>query len=172
MRLFIALDAAVTECQRLQALLPDKGLTKTKEYHVTLKFLGEVTPEKISDVKAALGQIQHKAFTVMTTHVGVFPSGKNIRVIWLGVEHSDGLTALQKAIDNALHPLGFPHEKNFHAHITLARVKFADANLHEKIRQLAAKKIEIPVKEFILYKSTLTPLGPVHEALLKVPLID
>jgi len=57
MRLFIALDPGreiENECKRLQELLPENGLRKTKSYHLTLQFLGEAQSDTVGKIKEEL----------------------------------------------------------------------------------------------------------------------
>ncbi|MBI2142509.1 RNA 2',3'-cyclic phosphodiesterase, partial [Candidatus Woesearchaeota archaeon] len=61
MRLFIAIDLpeeAKNELLRVQGLLPEAKLSRTKDFHITLKFLGEVTLQKAEWVKEKLRQVK------------------------------------------------------------------------------------------------------------------
>ncbi len=172
MRLFIAIDARELrdECSRLQKLLPDEGVSKTEHYHITLKFLGEVQPEVAEKVKSVLHNITAKRFSLQAIMLGVFPSEKSIRVVWLGFNQEESMFVLQRAIDDSLKPLGFDAEKDFHPHITLARVKLANEALQKAIQSSVVKKKDTIVTEFVLYQSISTRGHPVYTPLLRVPL--
>ncbi len=175
MRLFIALDLGKDtekECKRLQELLPEEGLTKTKSYHLTLRFLGEVQPDIAEKIKVILKTITCRTFQLRTTSVGVFPSEKYIRVVWVGVDNAPELYALQKAIDDALEPFHLLKEKDFHPHITLARVKsFPEKQeLLKQIKTISVTKITTPITHFILFESVRTKGSPVYKPLLNVAL--
>ena len=99
--------------------------TKTSGMHLTLKFLGD-TPFDLIDplaeaVDSSLWGIPH--FDLSLTRPGSF-GGKSPRVLWIGLTCPDLLLRLQKALESAAEPLGFPPKKRrFHPHLTLGRVK-------------------------------------------------
>ena len=174
MRLFIALDLGreiEKECERLQELLPEKGITKTRRYHLTLAFLGEVQPAVMEKVKYALQTISQKKFMIQTTSLGVFPSKKYPRVIWVGVDSTQELYELQKAIDDVLKPLHLPTSNDFHPHITLARVKLPEQRneLLEKVKTISVTKIVTSIIYFILFES-IHANGKEYKELLRVSL--
>ncbi|MCP3682514.1 MAG: RNA 2',3'-cyclic phosphodiesterase [bacterium] len=161
MRTFIAIDLpqdVKDELKKAQETLSDVRLVKN--FHLTLKFLGEITPEKVECVKNVLTKIEFKSFKVSLSNIGVFPNMKKPRVIWVGLKPENELIQLQKQIDEALKD---EFEKDsFSPHLTLARVKFNKGEF-----SLNAKITEIPfeISEFKLKKSTLTREGPIYEDL-------
>lgn len=168
MRTFIAIDLPEEVKQYLKGLQKQLGnakLTLVKDFHLTLKFLGEVSEEKIEEIKLLLREIKFKAFKTRLTNIGVFPSENYIRVVWVGLEEGD-IKKLQKDVDDKLQKM-FPKEKRFSAHLTLARVKFVDnkEKFIDSIKKIKVDKKEFDVCEFKLKKSTLTKQGPVYEDL-------
>lgn len=168
MRLFIAFDVSeevknyLTE---LQNNLPeDSKLNLVKEFHMTLKFLGDVGEDKIDTIKALLSNISFAQFTAKIGGMGVFPDEKMIRVVWVGIEPKDAITGLQQEIEKALLDM-FPKDARFHPHLTLARVKSVKDKkvFMEKLNKLTIKELEFPVNSFKLIKSDLTPKGPVYK---------
>jgi 2'-5' RNA ligase len=171
MRAFIAVDLpeeVKEELLRVQQELPGAGIraVRKNQMHLTMKFLGEITPAKADVVKAALRKIRFKPFKTCLVGVRVFPSENYVRVVWVGLEPEEEITALQKKIDCALEK-DFLKDKKFKAHLTLARVKFVDdkKNFVEKIKKIAVKRVCFWVKDFRLKKSTLTRTGPIYEDL-------
>jgi len=168
MRLFIAFDVSEEVKDYLidlQKHLPeDSKINLVKEFHLTLKFLGDVDDDKVDTIKALLSNINFTQFTAKTAGIGVFPDEKMIRVVWIGLEPKDNIVALQKEIENSLSDL-FPKDTRFHPHLTLARVKFVKdkKDFLEKLKKIPAKEFEFSVKSFKLIKSELTPEGPVYE---------
>jgi len=161
MRLFIALDISEEAKKHLQEsqkkLQTDNNkLTLAKNFHLTLKFLGEVTPAKAEEIKKRLQNITFKQFTAMLDGTGVFPDEKYIRVVWVGIEPSDIIKTLQQKIDNALEGL-FPKEKEFQQHITLARVKNVKdkKQFAEHIKKISITPVSFEIKEFKLIESKL-----------------
>ena len=169
MRLFIAVDFNELKdyFAELQSFLPKNArLSYTKAFHITLKFLGEVQPEKVGNVVDILKSIKFNAFSVALDSVGIFPTENYIRVVWVGIKPEERILELQGSIDNALKPL-FKKEKDFKAHITLARVKYPEdkKDFVGKIKNINVESKKINIREFKLIKSTLSPKGPVYEGL-------
>ena len=162
MRLFIAFDVSKEAKEHILAVqkqLTGAKLTLTKSFHLTLKFLGEVTPAKTEEIKNKLKTVQFKPFTARLKGTGVFPNENFIRVVWLGIEPSDAICELQKKIEEAL---GGEKEKDFKPHITLARVKSSDQQFADKIKKLKIEPVSFEVKEFKLIESKLETEGPVY----------
>ena len=169
MRLFIAinLNGLKNYFMDLQKQLPNNAmLSLVKSFHLTLKFLGEVHPDKIDEIAGILRTIKFYPFAVFTDSVGIFPTENYIRVVWVGLKPEEKVLELQKQIDESLRGL-FRKEKDFKAHITLCRVKYPeDKKLFlEQINKIKVENKGIEIKDFRLVKSTLTPKGPVYEDL-------
>lgn len=168
MRTFIAIELPEEMKQYLKGVQKQLGnakLTLVKDFHLTLKFLGEVSEDKVGEIRPLLRDIKFKSFKTRLTNVGVFPNEKYVRVVWVGLE-DDNIKIIQKDIDNKLQKL-FPREKSFSAHLTLARVKFVDnkEKFIDSIKKINVDKKEFEVSEFKLKKSTLTKQGPIYEDL-------
>lgn len=172
MRLFIAIP--VPDNVKEHFLFLQKNVTAeakinfVKEFHLTLKFLGEISEENLEKIKSQLSQIEFEPFTAKLNSTGVFPSEKMIRVLWIGIDPADKIIKLQKKIEASLE--GEP-DKRFHPHITLARVKFVKDKkaLLEQVQAMPVEPIEFPVDSVHLIKSTLTKQGPVYEVLASIP---
>jgi len=167
MRLFIAIELpkeVVEELKRLQAELDLFGLRFVKDFHLTLKFLGDVPEPKIDRIKEILAGIKFSSFEAELSETGVFPEPDYVKVIWAGIK-ADSILSLQKDIDIGLEKLGFGRDNHFKPHLTLARVNFIKdkAALARKLGSLTVNKLKFEVAEFRLIKSTLTPKGPVYE---------
>jgi len=171
MRLFIAFDVAEEAREhilKLQKQLKGAKLTLTKNFHLTLKFLGEVTPVDAEDVKKRLANVKFKPFTAKLDGTGIFPSDKMIRVVWAEITPHDIIRELQKQIDDALHGM-FPKEKQFTPHLTIARVKTVEdkEQFAALIKNLKVEPITFEVTEFKLIESQLTPEGPKYRDVAK-----
>lgn len=108
-------------------------------------------------------------FKVSLNGVGAFPSPKQAKILWVGVEKgATNLNSLFMALDNKAQNLGFEKEmRKFTPHITFARVKKEKYRLPENIE---FSFDSFPVNEVTLFKSTLTPKGSIYEILSEVPL--
>lgn len=169
MRLFIALNFNELKdyFAELQTQIPKEGkFTFPKDFHLTLKFLGEVEDLKVEEIKKILSEIKFKQFEAKVTHVGVFTE-QFVRVVWVKAE-SDEIINLQKKIDEKL--INFRKDEfTFQPHITLARVKSVDdkTKFIEQIHKIRKIEKTVKIHDFELVKSILTPEGPVYEVVGK-----
>lgn len=168
MRLFIAFEVseeARNYLSYLQTHLPkDATLNLAKDFHLTLKFLGDVDADKVDKIKAALTNVDFTKFTAKTSRLGVFPDENLIRVVWAGLEPKETIVGLQQEIENNLSDL-FPKDTRFHPHLTLARVKSVKDKkaFIRQLNKIPTKEIEFSVNSFKLIKSNLAPGGSVYE---------
>lgn len=136
MRLFIALNLPKKERQRIHRAarpLRERELpvrwVDLDAFHVTLKFLGEVRPERIADVEGIMERVAAKTgpFQVSLGGFGAFPTLRRPRVLWLGVDASPELRCLKQDLEWGLSEVGFETEtRAFHPHLTLGRADPAD----------------------------------------------
>ena len=180
MRCFIAVDVAnplvgpfIDELSELGAGLRP---VKAENVHLTLKFLGEVSEEKIERIKDALdvSLAGFRAFETTLHGTGAFPSTNYMRVVWIGMQKNrDRIIEMQKAIDENLAPLGFDLEKKFHPHLTVARVKSQKGK--GRLKAFITKNQErefgnLMVGAVLLKKSVLSPKGPTYTTIDEVKL--
>ena len=168
--------------ERLKPQMPHDSIrwVRADSIHLTLKFLGQVPSDQLglitSSLRAAAGA--HASFALEVKSAGCFPNIHRPRVVWVGVqEHDHQLHGLQRAIENAIAPLGYPTEiRDFTPHLTLGRVA-------RDVRQIDQKKIgevvqaarvgsigQWEVKQVALIKSDLKPNGAEYTVLAYAPL--
>ncbi|MCH8067444.1 MAG: RNA 2',3'-cyclic phosphodiesterase [Nanoarchaeota archaeon] len=173
MRLFIAIEIPKDIKEYISKIQEKIDTTKNKirfinkaQTHLTLKFLGEVQPDKVEHITENLRKIAFKTFSVYLDKIGVFPNENYIKVIWIGLKPEEPVLQIQKNIDEGLKKL-FKKGKNFKVHVTLARVKYIDnkENFIDKLKKIKIENKKIDMDNFKLVKSTLTPQGPVYEDL-------
>jgi|SRR3989338_6733573 len=175
MRLFIAVgfekESPYLKSIQEKLHFQNSKLTFPKTFHLTLKFLGEVAQDKAEKIKESLNSIKSKKFHTFLDSIGVFPGESYIRVVWVGLNPKGSVLHLQKSIDAVLSPL-FKKEKDFKAHITLARVKFIEdkANFMKMLGNIMVEKRKIEVNEFLLVKSELKPAGHIYTVIAKFQL--
>jgi len=175
MRLFvaIALDEAIRENlisiqESIQKYQPDAKLVEAENIHLTLRFLGEVSEDTLPQICGVLSIINdYRCFEMELKNIGAFPSVKKPRVIWVGCEDSSfTLKKIHQALESGFKAIGLqPDDKEFSAHITLARDKFpkADNNFEALVKKHADKSLGIQiVKQITLFQSTLTSNGPIY----------
>jgi 2'-5' RNA ligase len=129
MRIFVALDIddAIRErisrfMEGLRGFATDARWVRPESLHVTLKFVGEKSPEFVEKIKQALSSVHAEAMDITFRGYGFFPGPKAARVFWIGIESGPQLASLAKAVDETLFALGIPKEEHaFSPHLTLAR---------------------------------------------------
>lgn len=132
---------------------------KPEKLHLTLKFLGETQEQTASKISELLGQISenYSPFRTKVTRLGGFPGMENPRILYLGLEHKEGLSTFQKEVESALEPLGFPKErKRFIPHVTIGRVK---KRFITKGPVPLPEKIAFDISKVAVIKSELKPGG-------------
>ncbi|HLC98575.1 MAG TPA: RNA 2',3'-cyclic phosphodiesterase [Candidatus Nanoarchaeia archaeon] len=169
MRLFIGFDAsseAKEEIIQAQKSLKDSKLNLAKDFHLTLKFLGEVKESKVDEIGKKLEDVGFESFEAELDSIGVFPGEDYIKVVWVGLEPKYEITQLQKSIENALEGL-FPKDDRFHPHITIARVKFINdkKQFKDDLKAIQIRRVKFMVDRFKLIKSVLGPQGPLYEVI-------
>lgn len=147
--------------------------------HLTLKFLGEIPPDR-ADLLTPMLRAEADLcapFEMRLGGLGAFPTLKRARVILLGIQAPAGLEALARGIESACTRLGFaPERRGFHPHLTLGRVRDnLTAGEGLQLRQaLEAITIDSPgtgrVDSVQLYKSDLKQSGAVYTKLFSAPL--
>jgi len=167
MRLFIAVplpDEINKHIEELQQHLPKTHakLTISRHPHLTIKFLGEVTPEDREKTKQALYLIDFKQFQAKLNGIGTFTD----KVVWLGVDPHEPFQKLQQQIDKALLKL-YPKEERFHPHITLARIKemTEKQGFIDLLKKIPVKPYTFICDKIILYQSVLGPEGHTYKEL-------
>ncbi len=168
MRLFIAIEFSKDIRDYLisiQKELPNE-LSYVKQFHLTLKFLGDVEDDKLEEIKNKLRLINSEHFTAELSGLGVFPYEEYIKVVWVGVGPKEKIAELQQSVESSLSGM-FLNDDQFHPHITLARAKFLRdrEGLKKKIKEVKIEKKTFEVNNFKLIKSTLQREGPVYEVL-------
>jgi len=131
-RAFIGIDFEselknyIFELQQMLRIYAIRGRWKhTDNFHLTLKFLDEVSLRQQEQISEAMKKIciTRRPFSLAVSGIGIFEGRDTIRVLWLGlVGDILELKSLYKSVDNTLIPIGFPHEKrSFNPHITMGQ---------------------------------------------------
>ena len=144
---------------------------KPDNIHLTLKFLGHIEKETVEQIKEILNQVaaQIKPFKMKLSSPGVFPSPTRPRVIWIGIDEENKESShLANLIEERLATLGIEKESRaFHAHLTLARVKFLKdkSSVKNAFASLKVPQTEMTASKIALFQSTLTREGSIYTIL-------
>ncbi|TPI12620.1 MULTISPECIES: RNA 2',3'-cyclic phosphodiesterase [unclassified Mesorhizobium] len=125
-RLFTALEIprdAALSLSLLRGGLPGARWIDVENYHLTLRFIGDVEGHVADEIANALDRVDRPSFQMTLSGVGAF-GGKKPHAVWAGVSASPDLTALQGEIDRICQRLGLPADpRKFSPHVTLARLR-------------------------------------------------
>jgi len=125
-RLFTALEIpreAALSLSLLRGGLPGARWIDVENYHLTLRFIGDVEGHVADEIANALDRVRRPSFTLTLSGVGAFGQ-KKPHAVWAGVAASPDLNALQAEIDRLCQRLGVAADpRKFAPHVTLARLK-------------------------------------------------
>ena len=179
MRLFVSIDLpdrlaeAVADAQERFADAEGLRLVDPTQAHLTLFFLGDTDPDRVSAIEDALERAVDDAdvdpFELRVGGFGVFPSPEYISVVWVGVRDGGGAaetTRLHDAVSEELTALGFEGDDHeFTPHVTIARMDDARGKdlVQRVVRETDPDLGTFRVGEIRLKESTLTETGPEYE---------
>jgi 2'-5' RNA ligase len=182
MRLFAAVPVAeparaevLAVLSRLRASEWPVRWVQDEGLHLTLKFFGEVAPERLEVIEEAMRIAAQDAGTLALKlgDLGAFPSENRARVLWMGVEATPSLDVLQNRLERAGEAIGFPPEgAPYQAHVTLGRVREGQRCPPHGLDEYRAMYQRVPFigSHMVLYESMLTTRGPRYEARLTLDL--
>jgi 2'-5' RNA ligase len=151
-RLFVALpvpepikDAMERAQSELRRKIARAGVSWTRraQFHLTLKFLGDVATSRFEALTRAVHAAcePFPALALEAKGIGCFPNTKFPRVLWIGVRDANGrLPDLQRAIDAAARE--FTENKpegSFAGHVTVGRVKQLGRSEADSLRTAVAE---------------------------------
>jgi 2'-5' RNA ligase len=188
LRLFISIQIPERIKEKLAAaqaelrlILPERGVawTKPEQFHLTLKFLGQVAAQRVAALSQQLeGTCQSAAPLHLTAErVGAFPDLRFPRVIWVGLnDHAGRLAQFQAAIEAASREFcGESSADKFTGHATLGRAKRLNRRDTQVLGDWLARKAESSFGEWTaaevqLMRSDLSSAGARHTCLERIPL--
>jgi 2'-5' RNA ligase len=170
-------ETIVRRLAEAQGMLANTGadlkLVKPQNIHLTIRFLGNISPPMVDAIYEEMKQLSFTPFTVELTGLGAFPKLAYPRVVWAGIRKgADELTDVFEQLEPRLRGLGFkPDNKGFSPHLTIARVRTGrnKAQLIKLIQELEDHEFgAVKAECFRLKKSDLTPKGPIYTTLREV----
>ncbi len=175
MRAFLALEVPeesvirnlMNAQEQLRETRADLAIVESQNLHFTVKFLGEISESQVPEIDARLSKLALRSADVNIRGVGAFPDPGRPRVIWAGIPQEQYRTVnpLAEAVIHSLRGIGEEDDRDYHPHITLARVRSGSNR-----EALASFLLANATREFgtthlgslKLKSSTLTPRGPIY----------
>ena len=176
LRLFVGIGFPPELKLRLSLLcsgVPGAKWVDPGNFHLTLRFIGEISEDVAVDIDDTLSRLRARRFTLQIAGTGVF-GGEKPRSLWAGVERSPELAGLRDKIEQALIRAGLsPEPRKFFPHVTLARLRDSPLDkLHSFLAAHAHFRADpLRVEAFSLIASFQTKSGSVYEDQADYPLL-
>ena len=142
-----------------------------ESYHLTLRFLGEISAEQAARVAARVAEAVAPLapFELRLGELVAFPSLRRPRVLAASVEPEAPLAELARRVEAATLRAGLsPEARAFRPHLTLGRVR---DRAHPDLRAAGPLASEpFRVAEVVLFRSDLHPEGALHTPLERLAL--
>lgn len=180
-RAFVCIEIPSTvrdRVERLQLQLADLGVTiswvKKGNFHITLKFLGEISAGQTEDACRVVAEAASRveSFDLELNGIGAFPNQHKPRTLWIGCRATILLEELFKSIEEKFVPLGFPRKPGWPTpHLTIGRIKSLQktALLVRALEGVEFHSDPFRVQEAILMKSELKGAGAVYSPIQSFP---
>jgi len=152
--------------------LPGARWVEPSDYHITLRFMGDIDEATARDIDESLAEIRRKPFAVTLDGLGSFGGGRP-RAIIARVTPTAPLIELQADQERRVRRAGLaPETRKFTPHVTLARLR--DASPIDVADYLASRSIPqsltFEADSFVLYSSRASVGGGPYVAEAVYPL--
>lgn len=184
MRLFVALNLPASVREEIREAvdpLRDSGYpvrwTEPANYHLTLKFLGNVAGDRVPLVQKVLARVAAETgpFPLVLEGIGAFPTIRRPQVLWLGADPSPALRCLKQDLEWGFADHGFEREtRAFHPHLTLGRAdREVGAGVFRGLDERAADldfRANVKIEHVDLVRSHLSREGARYTVIGEAPL--
>jgi 2'-5' RNA ligase len=176
-RLFTALEIPADIGQSLAMMrggLPGARWIDAENYHLTLRFIGDIDDVLAGDVALMLGRVRRGAFDVRIDELVSF-GGRKPRAVVAAVSPVPALMELQAEHERLLQRLGLePEGRKYTPHITLARLR--DSSSRQVAEYLSARghfrSPPFHASRFVLYSSRASVGGGPYVVEAAYPLAE
>jgi 2'-5' RNA ligase len=157
-RLFTGVEIPPDIGQALASLrggLPGARWIDPENYHLTLRFIGDVDDATAHEVASMLGQVRRGSFELRLDGLSSF-GGRKPRAVVATVSPSRPLIEVQAEQDRMMQRIGLePEGRKYIPHVTLARLR--DSSSRQVAEFLAARGLfrtsPFHVSRFVLFSS-------------------
>jgi 2'-5' RNA ligase len=181
MRLFVALEIPEAVRRNLESVQNDLRATaqdlrwvQSENFHVTIKFIGEISSEILPEIIEKMRSVRPGGVVEADFRgLGYSWNAKRGGVFWATMSASESLTTLASQMNRCLEGLGIPTERRaFLPHLTLARFKRGGVlpAIRSAVAQNAGRHFgSMRADEFRLIESKLGPGGSRYSTLASFP---
>jgi 2'-5' RNA ligase len=156
-RLFTAVEIPANIGQSLALLrggLPGARWVEPENYHVSLRFIGDIDDALAREIADMLGQVKRPRFDLRIDGLDSF-GGNRPRVVVAAVPAVPELVDLQADHERLMQRVGLEPERKYRPHVTLARLR--DTSSRQVADFLSTRQpfrsTPFPVSRFVLYSS-------------------
>ena len=163
-RLFTGIEIPAKVASGLAALrggLPGARWIEPENYHMTLRFIGDVDEVVAHEIGELLGRVRRSGFELLFDRLDQF-GGNRPRAVFAAAGANPALAELQAEHERLLRRIGFPPEsRKFSPHVTLARLR--DSTTRAVAEYLATRGLfrstAFRVERFVLFSSRASTGG-------------
>lgn len=147
---------------------------KPENWHLTIKFIGEVDAEKKGKITEILKRtrFQIQPFEIVISGFGKFGRGNDLTIFWAGIEENETLKNIYTQVEDVLEKIKISREiREFKPHLTIGRNR-KPFNF-KSFTSLMEKNHSQPIARFKsngfqIYQSMLTSEGPIYTILEEI----
>lgn len=138
-----------------------------ENYHVTISFLGDKSPEEIMELKNLIQKIcdHTHPFDLKIEDMGAFSNEHDARVLWLGVQNKKYLGSFKENLDKSIEemsPANPMSDRPYQPHLTIGRLR-NPGSVKDMISPFKRKSFgKIQVSEVVLYESKQQGPFPIY----------
>jgi RNA 2',3'-cyclic 3'-phosphodiesterase len=176
-RLFIGLEIPASVAQSLAMMrggLPGARWIAPENYHLTLRFIGDIDDALAREIAGMLGRVQRGSFELRLDGLSSF-GGRKPRAVVAAATQVAALMELQAEQERLLQRLGLePEGRKYTPHVTLARLR--DSSSWQVADYLAARghyrSASFQVSRFVLFSSRASVGGGPYVVEADYPLVE
>jgi 2'-5' RNA ligase len=144
-----------------------------ENFHITLRFVGEVDEGVARDLALDLNRVRAPSFELTLLGAGHFEANRKVRQLWIGVDRSEALNALQDRVDGLVTRAAGPDNQRFRPHVTVARLNAAspDTVRHWLAANSLFRSVPFAVERFVLFSSFLSKSAAIYREEAEYPLL-